>query len=57
MNERIEYTVVESSVLPFFVGEVNDMIRDGWALQGGVSVSRVENGNKTYVQSMVREKK
>lgn len=33
---------------------VNEMLKEGWELQGGVSVSRLNNYNEMYCQAMIK---
>lgn len=35
----IQYTVVQGSVLPALLEVVNDLLKKGWKLQGGVTAS------------------
>jgi hypothetical protein len=47
----MEYTVAESNIYTKFIRLVNELIAQGWKLQGGVCYS-----SGYYSQAMTREK-
>jgi hypothetical protein len=57
---NIEYKVISSGDMGVLVASVNLNIKQGWALQGGVSVSEsMSQGytNQLYAQAMIKETK
>jgi len=50
----MEYVIVSNHSVIFLEGEINEMIKDGWKPQGGLSV--VKDGLGTsYCQAMIKE--
>lgn len=52
----MEYTVVKESYLLDFNEQVNRYLKNGWKLQGGVSVGFSRMESPFYCQAMIKEK-
>jgi len=55
----LEYNIVNARTKKSFVAKVDDVLKDGWVLQGGVSCSMVGIGYDVelfYSQAVVRER-
>ena len=54
----MEYKVVKEWDLDMFEGVVQQLIDEGWTLQGGVSIAvNGQSNNAYYVQALVKESK
>lgn len=51
----MEYKILETACKDALAKEVNALIADGWAVQGGVSISVNYYGGRYYAQAMVRQ--
>lgn len=55
----MEYTVVKFDDLVLLIKLVNQLIKEGWVLQGGVSVCESRSGGfatNVYAQALIRNK-
>lgn len=50
----MKYELVVRDDVRSLEGAVNEMLKEGWKLQGGVSVSRLNNCNEMYCQAMIK---
>jgi len=51
-----EYRVIEDYILKDFIDKVNEALKNGWELQGGIAVSSRDSGGiGSYVQAMMRK--
>lgn len=53
----MEYLIVKHYTHGQLVTLVNDFLKAGWSLQGGVSIAIAPGGDERYVQAIVREVK
>jgi len=51
----MEYRLVCAATYEQFAARVNEAMRDGWAPQGGVSVSHDPSTGDRYFQAVVRD--
>lgn len=49
----MQYTIVTGSKAEDVIKQVNERLKDGWTLQGGLSASATENGS-IYAQAMIK---
>ena len=52
----IQYTVFSANDMNKLIFKVNDALKNGWTLQGGVAMAQ-DQGNSTYAQAMIKETK
>lgn len=50
----MEYTVVEEYELKILISRVNYLIKQGWELQGGISISKLFNA-MWYAQALIKK--
>lgn len=53
----LEYTVISHYKFDEFEKQVNDMLKGGWDIQGGVSISIDGDGDMIFAQAFTQEKK
>mgnify|MGYP003657143984 CR=1 FL=1 len=46
----MEYKVINEISLTDLQKEINNHLTSGWTLQGGISVTRVENNGSTFIK-------
>lgn len=50
-----EYTILESTSLSHLIYQVNNHMKEGWELQGGVSTGKANRlNNNIFLQAMIR---
>ncbi|MBT3208015.1 MAG: DUF1737 domain-containing protein [Bacteroidetes bacterium] len=52
----MEYTVVEKKFLKKLIESVNDLVKEGWKIQGSINCTWVNSKEyKIYTQALVKE--